>query len=150
MNPPSPLGWRNEPYSPSHPFPSCSAAACSSVEPPCCRSESLGCQRETGAKIRDHPPSPPVSITLSPVEFARQISSSCIYVDIVAFWARRGVKPLGFVRLKRLPPFQLPASFLPLCWSSAPDSSRAFVSIRVTGTCGAAGSADRWRPVGGN
>lgn len=60
--PPSPPGWRNEPHALSHPFPACSAPACSSTEPPCCRSETLGCQRETGAEIRDHPPSPPVSI----------------------------------------------------------------------------------------
>lgn len=71
---PSPPGWRNEPHALSHPFPSCSALACSSVEPPCCRSESLGCQRETGAEIRDHPPSPPVSITSSPVAVARGIA----------------------------------------------------------------------------
>lgn len=60
--PPSPPGWRNEPHALSHPFPACSAPACSSTEPPCCWSETLGCQRETGAEIRDHPPSPPVSV----------------------------------------------------------------------------------------
>lgn len=70
--PPSPPGWRNEPHALSHPFPSCSAPACSSVEPPCCRSESLGCQRETGAKIRDHLPSPPVSITPFPAAVVRR------------------------------------------------------------------------------
>lgn len=44
---------------------------------------------------------------------------------------------------KRLPPFQLPASFLSLCRSSAPDSSWAFVSIRVTGTGEAAGFGEQ-------
>ena len=142
-DPPSPPGWRNEPHALSHPFPSCSALACSSVEPPCCRSESLGCQRETGAEIRVHPPSPPVSITSSPVAVARGIACSRIGAGIVSMAAPRGDKRQYLARQKRLPPFLLPASFLPLCRSSAPDSTRAFVSIRVTGTCGAAGSADR-------
>lgn len=147
-DPPSPPGWRNEPHALSHPFPSCSALACSSVEPPCCRSESLGCQRETGAEIRDHPPSPPVSIMYFAVAVSRDVVYPSIGAGIVATAALRGFKRDYFVRLKLLPPFLLPASFLPLCRSSAPDSSRAFVSIRVTGSCGAACSADRQGPPG--
>ncbi|KAF1381563.1 hypothetical protein PFLUV_G00155280 [Perca fluviatilis] len=113
------------------------------LKPPCCRSESLGCQRETGAEIRVHPPSPPVSITSSPVAVAGDIAHSRMSAGIVAMVVRRGAKPEYLVWQKRLPLFLLPASFLPLCRSSAPDSSRAFVSIRVTGICEAANSADR-------
>ncbi|KAK9526901.1 hypothetical protein VZT92_015575 [Zoarces viviparus] len=76
----------------SHAFPSCSALACSSVEPPCCRSESLGCQRETGAEIRVHPPSPPVSITFSPVAVARDIPYERISAGIVAMAVLRGAE----------------------------------------------------------
>lgn len=78
LSPSLPSRWRNEPHALSHPFPSCSAPACSSTEPPCCRSESLGCQRETGAKIRDHPPSPPVSIAAFPVAAVRGVISSLL------------------------------------------------------------------------
>lgn len=132
--PPSPPGWRNEPHALSHPFPSCSAPACSSVEPPCCRSESLGCRRQTGAEIRDHPPSPPVSIPRARVSAA----PGAVYPRLGA-----GIVPMAAVKGGVLGVFaeagaaaSLSASFLPLCRSSAPDSSRAFVSIRVTVTVG--------------
>ena len=65
---------------------------------------------------------------------------------IVVASALKGANDGYFVRLKRLLLFL--ASFLSLCRSSAPDSSRAFVSIRVTGTCEVARSAERYRPPG--
>lgn len=136
-DPPSPPGWRNEPHALSPPFPSCSAPARSSVEPPCCRSESPGCQRETGAKIRDHPPSPPVSTSRWSLAAAHRAVYPFPGAGIVALSALRGGGSGLFRRL--MPSHLLAASFLPLCRSSAVDSSRAFVSTRVTrdpGGCG--------------
>lgn len=86
--------------------------------------------------------------TLSAGEYhlipGRGSTGNCLFTHlcgIAAMAALRGAKDAYFLRLKRLPIFL--ASFLPLCRSSAPDSSRAFVSIRVTGTCIVARSADR-------
>lgn len=89
-------------------------------------------ERETGAEIRDHPPSPPVSITVSVAAVARVAAYSRPGAGIVAMAALSAVKPRGvFCEAEA----SLSAtSFLPLCRSSVPDSSRAFVSIRVPGS----------------
>lgn len=133
---PLPPLWRNEPHARVHPFPACSALACYSTEPPCCRSETLGCQRETGAEIRDHPPSPPVSTV--PVSVGIGQGRLNPRIGWILSLLRR---EKGFMWLERLP--LVLASFLPLCRSSAPDSSQAFVSIRVTGTCRVGRSGNR-------
>lgn len=134
--PPSPPGWRNEPHALSHPFPSCSAPACSSTEPPCCQSETLGCRRDIGGEIRDHPPSPPVSIAPFPAATA-QGSLNSRAGSLLFLWRVQKGKDECFMWRELL--LLVLASFLPLCRSSAPDSSRAFVSIRVTGLAGLQG-----------
>lgn len=139
--PPLPVGAMNRtlPLIPTH-------HAALSLAPPSSRHvvgvKAWGCQRETGAEIRDHPPSPPVSITFYPVAAALGISCPRIGAGIVKVMAPSEVRR-EYLRVSGgQPPFLLSASFLPLCRSSAPDSSRAFVSIRVTGTCGAASTVD--------
>lgn len=107
---PSPPGWRNEPLALSHPFPACTAPACSATEPPCCRSETLGCRRETGAEIRDHPPSPPVSTVSVSVGIGQGALNSRTGWILSPFLAWKG-KDECFMRLERLP--LVLASFLP-------------------------------------
>lgn len=100
-------------------------------------------ERETGAEIRDHPPSPPVSNTVSVVAVAWGTAYLRSGAGIVTMAAQRAVKPGGcFVKLKR--PFLLPPSSrcvgLPLQTALGP-----LLASASRGACAAAGSADRWR-----